>query len=175
MPSIVGIFWHCKMNYCCAAEKRSNSLLENLLESPTDLRNDKNPRIPIKTRNTGVLKLFVFHRYNHFNFHLRSHRQILYSKTGSGRFPSEILPVDFVESSEVLNVSQEAGSFYNVRIGDSNAFKNYSDILDCLFGLLLNATSHQLTGSRIRSHLAGHEQQSTDNHALRKRSVGDSI
>ena len=175
MPSIVGIFWHCQMNYCCAAEKRSNSLLENLLESPTDLRNDKNPRIPIKTRNTGVLKLFVFHRYNHFNFHLRSHRQILYSKTGSGGFPSEILPVDFVESSEVLNVSQEAGSFYNVRIGDSNAFKNCFDILDCLFGLLLNAAFHQLTGSRIRSHLAGHEQQSTDNHALRKRSVGDSI
>ena len=39
------------MNYCGAAEKRSNSLLENLLESPTDLRNDKNPRIPIKTAN----------------------------------------------------------------------------------------------------------------------------
>lgn len=90
MPSIVGIFWHCQMNYCCAAEKRSNSLLENLLESPTDLRNDKNPRIPIKTRNTGVLKLFVFHRYNHFNFHLRSHRQILYSKTGSGRFLQDL-------------------------------------------------------------------------------------
>ena len=60
MSSIVGIFWHCQMNYCGAAEKRSNSLLENLLESPTDLRNDKNPRISIKTRNTGGAQIICF-------------------------------------------------------------------------------------------------------------------
>lgn len=60
MPSIVGIFRHCQMNYCGAAEKRSYSLLENLLESPTDLRNDKNPRISIKTRNTGGCSNYLF-------------------------------------------------------------------------------------------------------------------
>ena len=60
MPSIWGIFQYCQMNYCGAAEKRSNSLLENLLESPTDLRNDKNPRISRKTQNTGVAQIIYF-------------------------------------------------------------------------------------------------------------------
>lgn len=32
MPSIVGIFRHCQMNYCGAAEKRSNSLLDTLIK-----------------------------------------------------------------------------------------------------------------------------------------------